>query len=180
VSVLRRSLLAALVLLIAVPASAQAGGRDVSVLFHRAVLKVQRHADFADAVVLEADGAPKGRGAIDGAAQIERWLFVFQNTTEGSEFASVTIAWRRGEGFAQPKGHRSPFLEDVPIKKEPKMSVNDALDLMDEAGFGREFFNVVLRRPLGPERTPPLYIFEVAQGTFVAVNTKTGDVEPID
>ena len=152
----------------------------MSVLFHRAVLRVQQNPDFAEAVVLEADGRPARHGPVNGAAKIDRWLFVFQNTTRGSEFASVTISWRRGEGFGRPKGHRSPFLEDVPIQDAPKMSVNDAVELLEKAGYRDGFFNVTLRRPLGPERTPPLYIFEVDQGSFVAVNTKTGDVEPID
>ena len=177
---MRRGALAALVLAAALAVPASTSAKDVTKLFDKAVGKVTSKPDFADAVVLEADGAPNGRKAADGAAQINKWLFVFQNATEGSDFASVTIRWRRGEGFGKPKGHRSPFLEDVVIKKAPKMSLNDALDLMDDAGYGRSFFNVVLRSPLGPERVPPLYIFEVAQGTFVSVNTKTGDVEPID
>jgi hypothetical protein len=177
--VARRCLLAAATLLVALPASAQAGGRDVSVLFPRAVLRVQQHSDFADAVVLEAAGSPAGHGPVNGAAKIDRWRFVFQNSTGGSEFPTVTIAWTRGEGFGKPKGHRSPFLEDVPISEAPRMSVNDAVERLEAAGYAEGFFSVTLRRPLGPQRTPPLYIFEVDRGGFVAVNTRTGDVEPI-
>jgi hypothetical protein len=59
------------------------------------------------------------------------------------------------------------------------MSLREAIELLKDSGTN-EFENVTLRRPLGPDRTPPLYIFGVENGRFIAVNTKTEDVEPID
>lgn len=178
---MRRVLIASLALFVLFVAPAQAGGgRDVTVLFDKALDKVRAHDEFADAVMLEADGTPKGNDAVDGAAQITNWLFVLDNQgTQGSDFASVTIKWKRDKGFGKPKGNPSPFLEDVVMKKPPKMTLSEAVSLLGDSGTN-EFRNVTLRRPLGPESTPPLYIFGVENGQFIAVNTKTGDVEPID
>jgi hypothetical protein len=175
----RRGALAALVLVAALAVPASTSAKDVAKLFDRAVDKVRSHPDFADAVMLEADGTPMGGMAVDGAAGITGWRFVFQNSTRGSDFASVTIDWVRGEGFDKPDGNPSPFLEDVPIRKAPRMSLREAIELLKDSGT-HEFENVTLRRPLGPDRTPPLYIFGVENGRFIAVNTKTEDVEPID
>jgi hypothetical protein len=174
----RRVVFAVLVLTAGLVVPSQTSAKDVTKLFGAAVDKVTSNPDFADAVVLEADGVPSGNKPIERASQIARWRFVFQNATPGSDFASVTIQWRRGQGFEAPVGHEPPFLEDVVIKRAPKMTLRAAIGLMADTGT-REFLNVTLRRPLGPERTPPLYIFGVDDG-FIAVNTKTGDVEPID
>ena len=176
---MRRGVLSAFVLIAALAVPATTGAKDVTKLFDRAVAKVTSKPDFESAVMLEADGTPKGSKPVDGAAQITNWRFVFDNQgTRGSDFASVTIDWEKGEGFGKPDGNPSPFLEDLPLKKAPKMTLKEAVELLDDAGT-HEFFNVTLRRPLGPERVPPLYIFGV-DGGFIAVNTKTGDVEPID
>jgi hypothetical protein len=174
----RSAALKVLVLVAALAIPAQTSAKDVTKLFDQAVQKVRANPDFADAVVLEADGLPAGKGAIERASQIGRWRFVFDNSTPGSDSASVTIDWKRGEGFSKPDGNPSPLLDDVEIRKAPKMTLREAVNLL-EAGGTKQFDNVTLRRPLGPESTPPLYIFGLASGKFVAVNTKTGDVEPI-
>ena len=162
---------------LAVPA--QTSAKDVSKLFGRAGVLVRGNPDFAKAVILEAQGTPSRNGPVDGAAQLTDWTFVFDNQrTQGSDFASVTIDWERGEGWSRPDGNPSPFLEDLPIRRAPKMTLRRAIKLLGNTGT-HEFRNVTLRRPLGPERTAPLYIFGVDDG-FIAVNTKTGDVEPID
>jgi hypothetical protein len=176
----RRGALSALVLLAALAAPASTSAKDVTKLFDKAVAKVTSKPDFSDAVMLEADGTPKGNKPVDGAAQVTNWRFVFDNQgTRGSDFASVTIDWEKGEGFSKPDGNPSPFLEDLPIKRAPKMTLKRAIELLGDTGT-HEFRNVTLRRPLGPEKTPPLYIFGVENNRFIAVNTKTGDVEPID
>ena len=175
---MKRALVASALLVVALVAPAQAD-RDVTILFDRALEKVRANPEFADAVMLEADGRPSGDGPVEGAARINRWRFVLSNPTRGSEFASVTINWTRSDGFGSPKGHPSPFLEDLVIKRAPKMTLKEAVARLRDTGT-HEFRNVTLRRPLGPERTPPLYIFGVENGQFIAVNTKTGDVEPID
>ena len=176
---MRRAALGALVLVAALAAAAPASAKDVSKLFDRAGVLVRGNPDFTGAVMLEAQGTPSGKGSVDGAAQVTNWTFVFDNQrTQGSDFASVTIDWERGEGWSKPDGNPSPFLEDLPIKRAPKMTLRRAVELLAEAGT-HDFRNVTLRRPLGPERTPPLYIFGTDDG-FIAVNTKTGDVEPIE
>jgi hypothetical protein len=175
----RRGVFAVLVLTVGLVLPAQTSAKDVTKLFDTALAKVRSNPDFAAAVMLEADGTPAGNKPADGAAQITGWRFVLQNPTRGSDFASVTINWARGEGFAKPKGFEQPFLEDVVIRRAPRMTLREAIARLGQAGT-HEFRNVTLRRPLGPERTPPLYIFGVDHGKFIAVNTRTGDVEPID
>lgn len=150
---------------------------DVTRLFRQAAVKVRANPDFSRAMVLEADGVPAGKGIVKNASQIARWRFVFDN--RDSRFASVTIDYRRSSGFGPPVGHTSPFLEDVEIKKPPKMTLGRAVTLLEGAGHRSGFFDVTLRSPLGPTTTPPLYIFGLAGGRFAAVNTKTGSVTPL-
>ena len=77
----------------------------------------------------------------------------------------------------------SPFLEDVVIHLPAKMSLEEAEQLLLDAGYGTgiegvaDWSVVVLRRPLGPEETPALYIFTTSKG-YVNVNTITGTVSP--
>ena len=76
----------------------------------------------------------------------------------------------------------SPFLEDVVIHLPVKMTLEEAEQLLLDAGYGTgvegvaDWSVVVLRRPLGPEETPALYIFTTSKG-YVNVNTITGEVE---
>jgi hypothetical protein len=182
-----RVLIACLVLAAAVaaaPATAsapsRAKGRDVTVLFGQALSKVRADPDFAKAVMLEADGTPNGNKPVDNAGQIASWRFVLDNQrTQGSDFASVTISYRRSSGFGTPDGNPSPFLDDVQMPKAPKMTLKRAVSLLDKAGFRDGFENVALRDPLGPDSTAPLYIFGLADNSFVGVNTKTGKVKPL-
>jgi hypothetical protein len=60
------------------------------------------------------------------------------------------------------------------------MTLKEAVALLEDAGYEDGFSNVTLRRPLGPKAIPPLYIFGVAEGGFVGVNTKTEKVKPLD
>ena len=77
----------------------------------------------------------------------------------------------------------SPFLEDVVIHLPAKMSLEEAEQLLLDAGYGTgiegvaDWSVVVLRRPLGPEETPALYIFTTSKG-YVNVNTITKEVTP--
>ena len=174
-------------LVIAIAASAPAAGvaapaktPDVTRLFDRALAKVTAKPDFARAAMLEADGATAGGRAVDSATGIVRWRFVLDNQrTRDTDFDSVTLRYSAPAGFGRPVGHPSPFLEDNRIRKAPKMTLAQAVTLLYDAGFGQKFQGVTLRSPLGPEATPPLYIFTLADGDFVGVNTKTGAVEPL-
>jgi hypothetical protein len=176
-AVLAATLIAALVL--SAPAGA-AKPKDVTKLFDRALKIVRADDDFAKAVTLEAEGLPKGDDPVRRAAGIVRWRFVYDNQkTTGTEFKSVTLRYRKPGGFGRPKGFESPFLEDVAIKRAPKMKLREAVALMREAGIDDAFFGVTLRRPLGPDSTPPLYIFTLGNGEYVSVNTRTGEVQQL-
>jgi len=62
------------------------------------------------------------------------------------------------------------------------MTLEEAEQLLLDAGYGTgvegvaDWSIVVLRKPLGPEETPALYIFTTSKG-YVNVNTITGEVE---
>ena len=79
----------------------------------------------------------------------------------------------------------SPFLDDVVINLPVKMTLEEAEQLLLDAGYGTgvegvaDWSIVVLRKPLGPEETPALYIFTTSKG-YVNVNTITGEVEPTE
>lgn len=177
-TVLLTALLAAL--LLAAPAGA-AKGKDVTKLFGKALDIVRSDSEFAKAVVLEAEGLPKGDRKVRRAGAIVRWRFVFDNQkTRGSGFASVTLKHRTPGGFGKPKGFEEPFLEDRVIRKAPKMTLRKAVRQLRDAGFGQAFDGVTLRRPLGPKATPPLYIFTLGNDRYVAVNAKSGKVAELD
>lgn len=109
-----------------------------------------------------------------------RWKFVYDNQdTAGSEFKSVTLKHRRPGGFGKPKGFESPFLEDLALKKAPKLTLRQAVALLRDAGINQAFFGVTLRKPLGPQSTAPLYIFTLGDGSYAAVNTRTGEVQQL-
>lgn len=164
---------------------------DVSVLFPQAVKRVRQsgHGTFARATVLEADGITRGgqcghAGCTGGqpvatAGGIVAWRFVFQNPTPHSRHASVTLSYGPPpKRFGRVTGHVEPFLEDVRIARAPRMTVAEAVSLLRHAGYRRRFSSVTLRRPLGPRRTNPLYIFTLTDGRYVAVDTRTGTVRP--
>jgi hypothetical protein len=155
-------------------------GRDLTTLFDKALERVEAKSEYADAEMLEVDGTPRGKGVVESASDIVNWRFVLDNQkTEGTSFASVTISYKASAGFGKVKGHPEPFLEDRRIRKAPKMTLKKAVSLLEDAGYRDGFANVTLRRPLGPKVTPPLYIFGVADGGFVAVDTKSGKVDPL-
>ena len=152
---------------------------EVTKLFDKAVAKVRKKPEFSKAIMLEADGIVSGVG--EKARDVNKWRFALDNQKTGNEFLSVSIVWKRGKGFSKPKGVEEPFLEDYRMQKPPKMTLSDAIRLLKQAGFSDGFENVTLRRPIGPgKKPPPLYIFGVEQGGFVAVNTKNGSVSELE
>lgn len=165
---------------------------DVTVLFNRAV-KIVRHAHhgmFARAVMLEAEGRTRGsscspRGCTAGrpatkAAGVVAWRFVLQNSTPGSPYASVVVDYGPAPSrWGHVVGHKEPFLEDVAIRHAPKMTLRRAVRRLRQAGYRDGFVDVTLRNPLGPRPSNPEYIFGMANGTHVAVDTRTGRVKPL-
>ncbi len=161
---------------------------DVTVLFGRAVAKI-RNTDrptFARAVVLEADGLTRGSKcnplgcgggrAVSSAAGIIGWRFVFDNQPSRTRFRSATLFYGPSpKRFGPVRGFRAPFVEDVIIRKAPRMTLTRAVMLLRRAGYRKPFFTVTLRNPLGPRKSNPSYIFGFANG-FAYVDTVTGRV----
>jgi hypothetical protein len=57
------------------------------------------------------------------------------------------------------------------------MTLEQAEEKLQDAGYS-DWSEVVLRRPLGPDFTSPLYIF-TTQTSYIGVNTITGEVTPL-
>jgi hypothetical protein len=155
---------------------------DVTALFPKAVKRVRaaKNGKLAKAVMLEAEGLPGGTEPVETAREIVNWRFVLDNQkTEGSKFSSAYVDWEAGEGFGKVVGVKEPFLEDWRMKDPPGTTLEQAVTHLRGAGYTDPFANVTLRRPiLQTGKTPPLYIFGFDGNSFVAVNTKTGEVEP--
>jgi hypothetical protein len=150
---------------------------DVTTLIGPATERV-RAADkpqFKRDVLYEADGATRGGKPVSSVAGIVSWRFVFDGTP-GSKFASATLTYGPApKKFGNVVGVKSPFLEDVPIPRAPKMTLARALTRVRGAGYRKGFSSVTLRNPLGPKKSNPLYIFTLSS-KFVAVDTVTGKV----
>ena len=87
------------------------------------------------------------------------------------------------KGKTVSKVINSPFMEDEVIHLPVKMTLEEAIQLLLDAGYGTgvegeaDWSIVVLRRPLGPDFTFALYIFTTSKG-YVSVNTVTCEVLP--
>jgi len=156
---------------------AVAGLQDITTLIPRAVDLVRRtdRPQFAHDVLYEADGATRGGKPVQTAAGVASWRFWFDGTT-GSKFASASVTYgplpRR---FGRVVGYRSPFLEDVVIRRAPALTLAGAIRDLRRADYRKAFSAVVLRDPLGPKRVNPEYIFTLGNES-VAVDTVTGRV----
>lgn len=161
---------------VAVARAARAG--DVTRLYERAVAKVHAKKKFAQAILLEAEGNLHGTTLVKRASGVTTWRFVFDNQKTGGKFATVLLTWTADDGWGEPKGKKSPFLEDRRIHKAPVMKFKWAVGLY-LAAHPEGFTTVTLRKPLMQDPTPALYIFGTQTGDFVAVNTRSGKVGPI-
>lgn len=164
----------------AVPAVGSGGGAipDLKTLFGSAVARVRAadHGVFAKAVVFEADGATRGGGHVHGAGGVVGWQFVLDNPTTSSPYAYATITYGPApKGFGAVTGHHLPYLEDVPIRSAPVVSLASAVILLQRAGYRGGFSSVTLRNPLGPKATDANYFFGTSSGD-VTVDVVTGKV----
>jgi hypothetical protein len=104
----------------------RAKNADVTKLFPRAVERVRaaRNGAFAKAVMLEAEGLPKGDQPVQDASGITNWRFVLDNQkTKGSKFLSVFVDHTAKGGFGKVKGKEEPFVEDRRIREAPEMTL---------------------------------------------------------
>ena len=87
-------------------------------------------------------------------------------------------------GKTKTKVINSPFMEDEVIKLPVKLTLEDAEQLLLDAGYGTgvegvaDWSEVVLRRPLEPGFNFAQYIFTTSKG-FVSVDATTGKVSPV-
>jgi hypothetical protein len=126
---------------------------------------------YPHAKLYEADGVASG-GPTTDPNRVDRMRVVFQNPGNTTVIIKSTV-W--GE-FAPPVLLNEPFLEDVVIDWPIKMDLPLANELKMKAGYTSPFTTVTLRNPLGPVRTNPFFIFGGGTGTYVFVDTVTGQV----
>ena len=69
------------------------------------------------------------------------------------------------------KGLGSPYLEDVVIHLPLKVSEVEAEQALANAGYSTKWKTLTLRSPLYSVKYPPLYIYEIKNVGFVAVDS---------
>jgi len=78
------------------------------------------------------------------------------------------------------KGMSSPYLDDLAIKMPLEMTEAEAEEALVAAGYDNDWKTLTLRAPLYSVVYPPLYIFEVKNKGFIAVDsTDSTNVFPI-
>jgi len=88
------------------------------------------------------------------------------------------------KGETKSKVINSPFMEDEVIHLPVKLTLEDAEQILLDAGYGTgvegvaDWSEVVLRRPLEPGFNVAQYIFTTSKG-FVSVNATTGSISPV-
>jgi hypothetical protein len=157
-------------------AGSRSGLPDVTSLIPRALRHMRATRLCDKAVLYEADGTTANGGGTTSASGVVSWRFIFDNYPSHSRFKSATIAYGPPpKEFGPVRGNPQPFLEDIVIKKAPRMTLAQAVALLRGAGYRTKFFNVTLRDPLGPSPTGPLYIFGFTH-RYVDVNVRTKKV----
>ena len=87
-------------------------------------------------------------------------------------------------GETESKVINSPFMEDEVIHLPVKLTLEEAEQILLDAGYGTgvegvaDWSEVVLRRPLEPGFNFAQYIFTTSKG-FVSVNARTGEIQPV-
>jgi hypothetical protein len=90
----------------------------------------------------------------------------------------VVIVDDRGNTLVNPM--TSPYLDDLAIKMPLEMTEAEAEEALAAAGYKDEWKTLTLRAPLYSVVYPPLYIFEVRDKGFIAVDsTDATNVFPI-
>jgi len=69
------------------------------------------------------------------------------------------------------KGMSSPYLDDLAIKMPLEMTEAEAEEALVAAGYDNDWKTLTLRAPLYSVVYPPLYIFEVKNKGFIAVDS---------
>ena len=75
------------------------------------------------------------------------------------------------EGKTAIKGLGSPYLEDVVIHPPLKISEVEAEEALANAGYSTDWKTLTLRSPLYSVHYPPLYIYEIENVGFIAVDS---------
>jgi hypothetical protein len=83
-------------------------------------------------------------------------------------------------GDTTVKGMSSPYMEDLVIKLPLEMTQEESEAALVAAGYDQKWTSLTLRAPLYKIVYPPLYIYEVANVGFIAVDsTDATNVFPI-
>ncbi len=99
-----------------------------------------------------------------------------QSVFRGEDNSTIEI-FCTNSGELKSKVIDSPYLEDEVIHLPVQMTLEEAEEKLQDAGYS-DWSEVVLRRPLGPDFAVPLYIFTTPT-SYIGVNTITGEVTPL-
>jgi hypothetical protein len=76
-----------------------------------------------------------------------------------------------GQGKTVVKGMSSPYLDCLVIKLPLQMTEAEAEQALVAAGYSDKWNNLTLRAPLYSVVYPPLYIYEISNVGFIAVDS---------
>lgn len=89
----------------------------------------------------------------------------------GDEKYDSYICLVDNDGKTAIKGLGSPYLEDVVIHLPLKISEVEAEEALAKAGYSTDWKTLTLRSPLYSVHYPPLYIYEIENVGFIAVDS---------
>ena len=132
-------------------------------------------AQYPDVRLFEAFGIVGETGGTS-QADIVRWQFVYCDASVDCA-ATVILHWENGV-FGNPEYVEDAWLEDEFIPLPLNSSIDDAVEIMSDAGYSGTFLNVTLRRPVGPVEAPEAYyIFrDQEDDLWVFVGVDSGEI----
>ncbi len=130
-------------------------------------------ADYPATFLYEATGTVHdGHGF--SVTDITKWKFVYHNDVP----PHTTVILEQNNGvFGKPEFFGRPWGGDMPIDQPLVRDLEQAINLLHNAGYKKRFSVVVLRKPLYPGVEENFYIFTMPEDRmFVAVGDRTGTV----
>ncbi|MFI1169706.1 hypothetical protein ACH4UM_40755 [Streptomyces sp. NPDC020801] len=130
-------------------------------------------AQYPGARLLEGQGVSP-TGPTCKPAKVNSWRFVFSVPRN----RTVTIQSTQWGEFAEPVEIARPWLGDQVIDWSPEnyLDIQDAAKAARNWGMTDAYRSVTLREPLYPGIAQPYYIFNVSNGSHIAVGAEDGTV----
>ncbi len=131
-------------------------------------------ADYPLAVLIEVVGGPSA-GVAHEAEDVDTWQFRFVDDFYGTFPGTVTLDYA-DQALAEPVHVPWPLLGTVFEDLPREMDLDDAVQLMRDAGYDEPFSAVTLRKPLTNPLPSEAYFVFTLPGKYVLVGALTGQV----